>query len=42
MRWNRCSARGLEPNELDRVSYMAVDLPPVEDGNVIDLRQRGE
>jgi hypothetical protein len=32
----------LEPNELDRVSYMAVDLPPVEDDNVIDLRQRGE
>lgn len=30
----------VEPTELDRVSYMAVELPPVEDGQVIDLRPR--
>jgi hypothetical protein len=32
----------VRPDELDKVSYMAVELPPVEEGQVIDLRLRGE
>lgn len=30
------------PAELDRVSYMAIELPIAEDGHVIDLRQRSD
>jgi hypothetical protein len=32
----------VEPIELDRVAYMAVHLPQIEEGRVIDLRVRGE